>query len=88
MYYCGLDVSLRQTAICVVDGDGTIVSETKVASAPEAVTEFLVNAGVQFERIGLKAGSTAAWLQAGLRNKKRPQRCAGVGAHDAAQCLP
>ena len=32
--YVGLDVSLKETSICVVDGSGKIVSEGKVLSEP------------------------------------------------------
>jgi transposase len=39
--YVGLDVSLKETSICVVDGSGKIVSEGKVLSAPLALAEFL-----------------------------------------------
>ncbi len=38
-YYAGLDVSLEETSICVVDGDGAIVAERKVASEPRAIAE-------------------------------------------------
>jgi transposase len=30
MFYCGLDVSLKQTALCVVAGDGQVVREAKL----------------------------------------------------------
>ncbi len=40
-YYAGLDVSLEETSICVVDGDGAIVAERKVASEPRAIAEAL-----------------------------------------------
>ena len=53
MYCCGLDVSLRNTAVCVVDGDGRIVKEAKVVSDPEAISDFLRGLGLAFERIGL-----------------------------------
>jgi predicted NBD/HSP70 family sugar kinase len=35
-HYVGLDVSLNETAICVVNEDGTIVREGKTLSEPEA----------------------------------------------------
>ena len=38
-YYAGLDVSLEETAICVVDGSGLIVKELRAASEPEALPE-------------------------------------------------
>ena len=36
-YYAGIDVSLEQSSVCVVDGSGKIAQETKVASEPEAL---------------------------------------------------
>jgi hypothetical protein len=36
-YFAGIDVSLEQSSVCVVDGAGKIVRETKVASEPEAL---------------------------------------------------
>ena len=40
-YYAGLDVSLEETAICVVDGSGLIVREVRAASEPEALIATL-----------------------------------------------
>ena len=36
-HYAGIDVSLESSTICVVDGAGKILRETKVASEPEAL---------------------------------------------------
>ena len=36
-YYAGIDVSLEQSSVCVVDAAGRIVCEAKVASEPEAL---------------------------------------------------
>ena len=67
MFYCGLDISLRKTSICIVDRDGAIVKEATVASDPEAVGQALRDSGRPLERIGIEAGSTSSWLLAGLR---------------------
>ena len=40
-HYVGLDVSLKLTAICIVDGTGKIVREGMVASNPEAIAAFI-----------------------------------------------
>ena len=40
-YYAGIDVSLEQSSVCVVDATGKIVCETKVASEPEALASFV-----------------------------------------------
>lgn len=36
-HYAGLDVSLEETAICVVEGAGRTVKEAGAASEPEAL---------------------------------------------------
>ena len=40
-HYAGLDVSLEETAICVIDGSGRVVKETRAASEPEALVATL-----------------------------------------------
>ena len=35
-YFAGLDVSLEETAICIVDDEGRILREARVASEPYA----------------------------------------------------
>lgn len=39
-YYAGIDVSLKESSICVVDGTGKVVREVKVASEPEALVVY------------------------------------------------
>jgi hypothetical protein len=55
-YYAGIDVSLEQCSVCVVDESGKIVRETKVASDPAALAGLLGSLGVRLKRIGLEAG--------------------------------
>jgi len=43
-YFAGLDVSLEETAICVVDETGRIVKELRAASEPEALVAALNSA--------------------------------------------
>jgi hypothetical protein len=80
MHYCGLDVSLRATAICVVDAEGAIVKEAKVASDPDAIGAFLRATGLELGRVGLEAGSTSSWLHAGLRAQGWPAWSASTPA--------
>ena len=40
-YYVGLDVSLKQTSICVVDQRGSVVREGVVDSDPEAISVYV-----------------------------------------------
>jgi hypothetical protein len=44
-HFAGLDVSVKETSICIVDDTGRIVREVKVASEPEALLPVLMNPG-------------------------------------------
>jgi predicted NBD/HSP70 family sugar kinase len=42
-HFAGLDVSVKETSVCIVDDTGRIVREVKVASEPEALLAVLAN---------------------------------------------
>lgn len=65
-HYAGIDVSLEQSSVCVVDAAGKIVREAKVASEPDALVRFFADLGFPVVRIGLEAGPLSQWLHAGL----------------------
>jgi transposase len=65
-HYAGIDVSLEQSSVCVVDATGRIVREAKVASEPAALITFLRGFALPLVRIGLEAGPLSQWLQAAL----------------------
>jgi transposase len=66
-YYAGIDVSLECSSVCVVDTNGKIVREGKVASEPEALIVWFSSLGLRLARIGLEAGPLSQWLYAALR---------------------
>jgi hypothetical protein len=61
-HFAGLDVSVKETSICIVDDTGRIVREVKVASEPEALLQVVGNPIYRFKRIGLEAGPLSQWL--------------------------
>ncbi len=65
-HYAGLDVSVKETAICIVDETGTVCREMKVPSHPEDLARVLKDPAWNFERIGLEAGPLSQWLFEGL----------------------
>src|SRR3954452_24242611 len=74
-HFAGLDVSLEETAICVVDEAGTLVREARVPSEPEALVAFFQGSGLALERSGLEACSLSAWLHEGLAAAGLPAVC-------------
>ena len=71
----GLDVSVKETSICIVDDTGRIVREVKVASEPEALLQVLGNPIYRFKRIGLEAGPLSQWLFSALAEAGLPVIC-------------
>lgn len=74
-HYAGLDVSVKETAICVVDEDGQIFREMKVPSRPADLARVLSGIGGHVERIGLEAGPLSQWLFEGLARAGLPVIC-------------
>jgi transposase len=66
-HYAGIDVSLEQSSVCVVDATGGIVREAKVASEPEALIAWFRGLGLEVARVGLEAGPLSQWLYAAMR---------------------
>lgn len=66
-YYAGIDVSLECSSVCVVDANGKIVREAKVASEAEALIGWLRSLGFELARIGLEAGPLSQWLYAAMK---------------------
>ena len=76
MKHCaGLDVSVKEAAICIVDETGKIVREAKVTTEPEAVVALLNDAGLGYARVGLEAGPMSQWMVTGLLEAGLPVVC-------------
>src|ERR1035437_7801043 len=75
-YFAGMDVSLEETAICVVDETGRMIKEARAASEPDALHAALANFNLPFEGVGLEACSLTAWLHGELTSAGWPAICA------------
>ena|SRR5262245_56547905 len=71
-YFAGLDVSVKETSVCIVDDAGKIVREVRVTSEPEALLQVLTNTICRFKRIGLEAGPLSQWLYSVLAEAGLP----------------
>lgn len=61
-FYCGLDISLNTTAVCIVNQNGDIIREGEVATEPVAIDAWLKRLDLPLERVGLEAGNLTPWL--------------------------
>jgi transposase len=74
-HYAGLDVSVKETSICIVDEAGRICREMKVVSHPEDLLAVLCDPAWRLERVGLEAGPLSQWLFSGLAEAGVPAIC-------------
>jgi transposase len=81
-HYAGLDVSQQTTSLCIVDEEGKIVAERKVASSPDAIAEALKPFAVT--RAGLETGPMSVWLWNGLKERGVPIVCMDARHANAA----
>ena len=83
-YFAGLDVSMEETHVCVVDRDGVVVHEAKTASSPEAIAAVLARAP-QCRRVVFETGRMAPMLYHGLLEAGVPTTC--IESRQAYQAL-
>lgn len=78
-YYIGLDVSQRQTSICIVDERGKALAEGKALTTPEDIHGWIfkhtsVRRG-QIKQVGLEAGAMSSWLYTEMQGLGLPMIC-------------
>ena len=74
-HYVGLDVSVKETSVCIVDKTGKVIREVKVATKPMAILAVLTEQALAIERIGLEAGPLSQWLYSALLEVDLPVIC-------------
>jgi transposase len=73
--FVGLDVSLNETSVCVLNQQGTCVFEGKVASEPKAIARLIRKHARDVVRVGLESGPTSVWLTHTLLAEGLPVVC-------------
>src|SRR4030088_1591779 len=61
-HFVGLDVSVKETSVCVIDDAGKVILEQKVPTEPADIIALLTSLGVTYGRIGVEAGPLSQWL--------------------------
>jgi len=73
--YVGLDVSQRETSICILDEQGRIIFEGKAPSEPGDLARLIRTRAPNAERIGFETGAMASWLWHELKRLGLPVVC-------------
>src|SRR6202162_5048942 len=74
-HFVGLDVSVKETSVCVIDDAGKVILEQKVPTEPDDIIALLTSLGVSFGRIGIEAGPLSQWLVSALTAAELPVIC-------------
>ena len=85
--YVGLDVSLKETSLCVVDQTGTTLWQGKCASTPESIAAVLARRAPGATRIGLESGLLSTWHWHALKALGLPVVCLDARHAKAALSL-
>jgi transposase len=85
--YVGLDVSLKETSICIIDDAGKIVWRGRVDSTPEAIATAMKQHAPNAVRIGLESGQLSSWLFHELKEAGFPVICVDARHAKAALSL-
>ena len=74
--FAGLDVSVKETSVCIVDDAGKIVREVKVASEPEALLAVLAKHCLLFQADWIGSwSSVSAAVQRAHRSRLARDLC-------------
>src|ERR1700686_4939435 len=74
-HFVGLDVSVKETSVCVVDDAGQAMFERKVPTEPAYIVTLLSSLGATYGRIGIEAGPLSQWLVNALTAADLPVIC-------------
>jgi transposase len=86
-HYVGLDVSLEETSICVLDEDGQKVWQGKISSRPMAIAKTVARRAPEVVKVGFESGPLSTWHWHELRALGLPVVCLDARQAKAALSL-
>lgn len=84
-YYSGLDVSLKETFISIIDDKGLTVKEGFVLTDVKSIAAYLKEDGLTYDKIGIESGQLSIFLCKGLTAQGLSVTC--VDARHMASAL-
>lgn len=74
-HYVGLDISMKETVICIVNEKGESVHRGRSKTDPEKIAQHLTHTKLKIERVGIESGSLSHWLVDQLKKMNIPAIC-------------
>lgn len=74
-HYVGLDVSVKEVSICVVNIEGDVLAQGTVATDPDQISNFIAEHAAAAERVVHESGILAIWLTRELDKRGVPIIC-------------
>jgi len=74
-YYVGLDVSVKETSICIMDDKGVVAARRDVSTDPDLIAGFISKHALEVERVVHESGILAIWLTRELEKRGVPIIC-------------
>ena len=84
-HYAGLDVSLKEISICVVDYDGQTIARGSCPADPKGAASWFRNRSLTPHRIVHESGMLSIWLHRGMARLGLPVTC--IDARKAHKAL-
>lgn len=74
-HYIGLDVSMKETSVCVINENGKIVKENTIPTEPREIASYINRLQICVGLVGLESGSLSHWLTEELVSIGLPVKC-------------
>lgn len=84
-HYIGLDIALKETAICVINGDGEVIEEKRLPSHPPSLIAYVESLPFEICKIGMEACNMANWLHDSFTEAGHD--CVCIDAYQASQTI-
>lgn len=86
-HYVGLDVSMAETSICVIDEAGDKVWQGKTSSRPHMIAKTIARRAPEAIKIGLETGPLSTWQWHSFQSMGLPVVCLDARHAKAALCM-
>lgn len=86
--FAGLDASVKESSVRVVNDAGTVLCERKVETEPDDIATLLASVGGNYVRVGIEAGPLSQWLVSALIEAGLPVVCVETRHMKAAAQSP